>query len=157
MTNFLLFIAMIWKPHVTVAAVIEDRGRFLMVEEHIDDRRVYNQPAGHLEPGESLAEAVVRETLEETAWHFQPVAVVGLYRWQHPERARTYLRVAFSGQGLYQESGRQLDADIERSLWLSPAEIRNHSARLRSPLVLKSLDDYLAGAAYPLSLLADVE
>lgn len=148
---------MIWKPHVTVAAVIEDQGRFLMVEERIDGRRVYNQPAGHLEPGEGLAAAVIRETLEETAWHIRPVAVVGLYRWHHPQTDTTYLRVAFSGRGLFQETGRPLDTDIERTVWLAADEIREQAAKLRSPLVLRSIDDYLAGAAYSLDLLSDVQ
>ncbi len=148
---------MIWKPHVTVAAVIEDQGRFLLVEENIAGRQVYNQPAGHLEQGESLTHAVVRETLEETAWHFQPHSLVGLYRWHHPETDTTYLRFTFSGRGLFHESGRSLDPDIERTLWLSADDIRKQAACLRSPLVLKSIDDYLAGAAYSLDLLADVE
>jgi 8-oxo-dGTP pyrophosphatase MutT (NUDIX family) len=148
---------MIWKPRVTVAAVIEDTGRFLLVEERIAGKRVYNQPAGHLEPGESLTEAVVRETLEETAWHFQPAALVGLYRWYHSEADTTYLRVTFSGRGLFHEPGRQLDEDIEGTVWLTAGEIREQGGSLRSPLVLKSIDDYLAGAAYPLALLADVE
>jgi ADP-ribose pyrophosphatase YjhB (NUDIX family) len=148
---------MIWKPHVTVAAVIEDHSRFLLVEEHIAGKRVYNQPAGHLEQGESLTDAVVRETLEETAWHFRPAAVIGLYRWHHPETDRTYLRVAFSGHAVSHEAGRALDADIERTLWLTAGEIRKQSGKLRSPLVMKSIDDYLAGAAYSLELLADVE
>jgi ADP-ribose pyrophosphatase YjhB (NUDIX family) len=148
---------MIWKPHVTVAAVIEANGRFLLVEECIAGKQVYNQPAGHLEPGESLTDAVVRETLEETAWHFRPEALIGLYRWHHPETDSTYLRVTFSGRCLFHESGRQLDEDIERSVWLSAREIRAQAGNLRSPLVLKSIDDYLAGAAYPLALLADVE
>jgi 8-oxo-dGTP pyrophosphatase MutT (NUDIX family) len=148
---------MIWKPHVTVAAVIEDQGRFLMVEERIDGRRVYNQPAGHLEPGEGLAAAVIRETLEETAWHIRPVAVVGLYRWHQPQTDTTYLRVAFSGRGLFHETGRPLDTDIERSVWLAADEIREQAAKLRSPLVLRSIDDYLAGASYSLDLLSDVQ
>jgi 8-oxo-dGTP pyrophosphatase MutT (NUDIX family) len=148
---------MIWRPHVTVAAVIEDHGRFLLVEEHVAGQRVYNQPAGHLEQGESLVDAVVRETLEETAWHFRPVALIGLYRWHHPETDTTYLRVAFSGHGLGFEDGRPLDAGIERTLWMSANEIREQAGKLRSPLVLKSIDDYLAGAAYSLDLLADVE
>ena len=148
---------MIWKPHVTVAAVIEDNGRFLLVEEHIAGQRVYNQPAGHLEQGESLVDAVVRETLEETAWHFQPVALIGLYRWHQPETDTTYLRVAFSGRGLFHESGRPLDTDIERIVWMTEVEIREQAESLRSPLVLKSIDDYLAGAAYSLDLLADVD
>ena len=148
---------MIWKPRVTVAAVIEDHGHFLMVEECIGGKRVYNQPAGHLEQGESLVEAVVRETLEETAWHFQPVALIGVYRWLHSDTDTTYLRVTFSGHGLSHEPGRPLDEDIEGTVWLTAAEIREQGERLRSPLVLKSMDDYLAGIAYPLTLLADVE
>lgn len=147
----------IWKPRVTVAALLEQDGRFLIVEERVAGKLVYNQPAGHLEDGEGLVAAVVRETLEETAWHFQPETVTGIYRWRHPQRQETYLRVAFAGKGLYHDAGRELDADIERILWLTPEEIRARNGSLRSPLVLRCLDDYLAGNSASLALLGDVE
>jgi 8-oxo-dGTP pyrophosphatase MutT (NUDIX family) len=148
---------MIWTPHVTVAAVIEQDGRFLLVQERESGRTVLNQPAGHLEDGESLVTAVIRETLEETAWHFQPEAVIGIYRWRHPAKSTTYLRVTFAGPGLSHDIHRPLDEAIEDTLWLSIGEIRRESEMLRSPLVLKSIEDYLAGVRYPLSVLADVE
>ena len=147
----------IWKPHVTVAAVVEDRGRFLLVEERVDGRRVFNQPADHLEEGESLLQAVVRETLEETGRQFRPAAVVGLYRWQQPGKGDTYLRVTFSGQCGAREPDRQLDPDIEQALWMAPQEIRSQADSLRSPLVWRSIEDHLAGHAYPLSVLGDVD
>lgn len=142
---------------MTVAAVIENNGRFLLVEERVSGKRVYNQPAGHLEDGESLCAAVVRETLEETAWHFQPTAIIGIYRWRHPARGNTYLRVTFSGPCLYHEAGRVLDADIERTVWLSADEIRLQPQTLRSPMVIRSIDDYLSGISYPLNILADID
>jgi 8-oxo-dGTP pyrophosphatase MutT (NUDIX family) len=148
---------MIWTPHVTVAAVIEHGGRFLLVQERESGRTVFNQPAGHLEEGESLVSAVIRETLEETGWHFQPAALIGMYRWRHPGKGVTYLRAAFSGTGVSWDSDRTLDKAIERTLWLSLGEIRAQARMLRSPMVLKSIEDYLAGTRYPLSLLADVE
>jgi len=148
---------MIWTPHVTVAAVIEQHGRFLLVQERESGRAVLNQPAGHLEDGESLVTAVIRETLEETGWHFQPEAVIGIYRWRHPVKHITYLRVTFAGQGLRDDIDRTLDEAIEDTLWLSTGEIRRQSEMLRSPLVLKSIEDYLAGVRYPLSVLADIE
>ena len=146
----------IWKPHVTVAAVAEDQGCFLLVEEYIDGKVVLNQPAGHLEERENLLTAVIRETLEETAWHFRPEALVGLYRWRQPDRGSTYLRFTFCGSCTGHDPARPLDADIERALWLSPREIRQQEANLRSPMVLRSIEDYLAGHTYPLSLLNDV-
>jgi 8-oxo-dGTP pyrophosphatase MutT (NUDIX family) len=148
---------MIWTPHVTVAAVIEQDGRFLLVQERESGRTVFNQPAGHLEDGESLVTAVIRETLEETGWHFQPEAVIGMYRWRHPAKGVTYLRVTFAGSGLSHDADRPLDEAIEDTLWMSVGEIRRRSELLRSPLVLKSIEDYLAGARYPLSVLADIE
>jgi 8-oxo-dGTP pyrophosphatase MutT (NUDIX family) len=148
---------MIWTPHVTVAAVIEQDGRFLLVQERESGRTVLNQPAGHLEDGESLVQAVIRETLEETGWHFRPESVIGMYRWRHPVKGVTYLRVTFSGTGLSHDAGLPLDEVIEATLWMSVGEIRRQPDMLRSPLVLKSIEDYLAGARYPLSVLADID
>ena len=144
---------MIWKPDVTVAAVIEREGRFLMVEEYVGQSLVINQPAGHLEPNESLIEATIRETLEETAWRFEPEAVCGVYLWRHPERDVTYLRVAFAGRVTEQLQERSLDQGIQQALWLSRDELRQRSTELRSPLVLRCIDDYLSGNRYPLELL----
>jgi 8-oxo-dGTP pyrophosphatase MutT (NUDIX family) len=148
---------MIWTPHVTVAAVIEQHGHFLLVQERESGRTVLNQPAGHLEDGESLVAAVIRETLEETGWHFRPDAVIGMYRWRHPVKGVTYLRVTFAGPGLSHDADRPLDEAIENIHWMSVAEIRRQPEMLRNPLVLKSLEDYLAGVRYPLSVLTDIE
>lgn len=147
---------MIWKPHVTVAAVVESGSRFLLVQECINDQSVYNQPAGHLEDGESLVTAVIRETLEETGWHFEPESIIGLYRWQHPGKEKTYLRVAFAGRGVRHDEQRRLDPDIEEVLWMSVAEMRRQAGRLRSPMVLRTVEDYLAGRRFSLSLLSDL-
>ncbi|BAU48807.1 7,8-dihydro-8-oxoguanine-triphosphatase [Sulfurifustis variabilis] len=147
---------MIWKPNVTVAAVVERDGRFLLVEETADGRLVLNQPAGHLDEGESLIEAVVRETLEETAWHFRPEALVGIYRWPHPGRPVTYLRFAFAGRVVDHEPARRLDEGIAQAVWLTPEELRAASDRHRSPLVQRCVDDFLEGRRFPLGLLADL-
>lgn len=144
---------MIWTPRTTVAALIERDGRFLMVEENIGGQLQLNQPAGHLEDGESLIEAVIRETREETAWSFTPRALVGIYRWRHPLRAETYLRFAFCGEAIDHDATSTLDADIHRALWLSPDEIMARQAVLRSPLVLQCLQDYLSGQRYSLNIL----
>lgn len=148
---------MIWKPNVTVAAIVERDGQFLLVEEAATDGRlVLNQPAGHLDEGESLIEAVVRETLEETAWYFRPESLVGIYRWPYPAKTVTYLRFAFSGHVLRQDPERRLDDGIVQVAWLTPAELRAASDRHRSPLVQRCMDDYLAGRRFPLDLLTDL-
>lgn len=147
------------RPSVTVAAVIERGGRFLLVEEEDEGRVVYNQPAGHLEEHESLVEGCRREVLEESAWHFQPRELVGIYRWRKPDSAAgagvTYLRFAFCGDLGEHESGRRLDAGIVRAVWLDADEIRALRARHRSPLVLRCVEDYLAGRRYPLDALRE--
>ncbi len=148
---------MVWKPRVTVAAIAESEGRFLMVEEQINREQRFNQPAGHLEDGESLFDAVVRECLEETAWAFEPQALVGIYRWRHPASAETYLRVTFCGRCVQHYPNRSLDADITAVHWQSLEDIHERKAQLRSPLVLTALEDYQAGKRYPLALLVDVE
>ena len=138
---------------VTVAAMAEQEGRFLVVEEETDEGMRLNQPAGHLEPEESLIEAVVRETLEETAYRFVPRSLLGVYRWRHPAKGISYVRFAFVGEVTGPETGRALDAGILRALWLTPAELSAQAARHRSPLVQRCIQDYLAGRRFPLDLL----
>ena len=138
---------------VTVAAMAEREGRFLVVEEETDEGVRLNQPAGHLEPEESLIEAVVRETLEETAYRFVPRSLLGVYRWRHPAKGISYVRFAFVGEVTGPETGRALDAGILRALWLTPAELSAQAARHRSPLVQRCIQDYLAGRRFPLDLL----
>ena len=147
----------VWKPHVTVAAVIERDGRFLMVEESSAGEVVLNQPAGHWEAGETLPEACIRETLEECAHVFQPTHLVGIYRWRHPDSAITFLRFAYCGELRGEERGRALDPDILRAVWMTSDELRASSARHRSPLVERCLEDYLAGRRYPLDLVTHVD
>jgi NADH pyrophosphatase NudC (nudix superfamily) len=144
---------MIWKPNVTVAAVIERDGKFLLVEEETPQGVRFNQPAGHLEPNESLWAATVRETLEESAYHFVPRHLLGIYRWHAPESDTTYLRFAFTGDITGHEPNRALDEGILQAVWLTPDEIRANQARHRSPLILRCVEDYLAGKRYPLDLL----
>jgi 8-oxo-dGTP pyrophosphatase MutT (NUDIX family) len=143
----------IWKPNVTVAAVIEHDGRFLLVEEETERGVRFNQPAGHLEPGESLFTAVVRETLEESAYHLTPRTMVGIYQYCDPRTDITYLRFAFSGEITGPDGGRALDAGIIRAVWLTPSEIHACTERHRTPLVMRCVDDYLAGRNYPLDLI----
>jgi len=143
-----------WRPSVTVAAVIERNGRFLFVEEIADGRRVINQPAGHLDPGESLAAAVAREVLEETAHRFVPTGLVGIYRWRYDKEDVTFLRFAFCGRIEGVEEGRTLDKEIVALAWLTPTELAARRAEHRSPLVQQSVDDFLAGRSFPLEILS---
>lgn len=143
------------KLDLTVAAIAERDGRFLFVQERAARRIVLNQPAGHLEDGESLVEAVIRETREETARAFQPAALTGLYLWRGPG-GKTVLRVAFTGSVGEQDEGAALDRSIIRTVWLDRAQAGARSRELRSPLVLLCIDDYLRGVRYPLSLLSHV-
>ena len=147
---------MIWKPHATVAAIVEKDGKFLMVEEDVNGEIVYNQPAGHLEPEESLIDAVVRETQEETAWKFTPEALVGVYLWPQPNTDRTFLRFAFCGTCSDHQPEQELDEGILQALWVSKEELQN-SKKLRSPMVIKNIDDYLAGQRFPLDILTTVD
>jgi 8-oxo-dGTP pyrophosphatase MutT (NUDIX family) len=144
---------MVWKPDVTVAAVVERSGRFLLVEERIRGHLVLNQPAGHLEDGEALLDAVIRETLEETAWQFTPEALLGIYQWRSP-RGHTTLRIAFSGSVQAYDPARPLDPPIVTTHWLAHEEIVQRAARLRTPLVLRCIEDYLGGRRLPLDALA---
>ncbi len=137
-------------PAITVAAVTESEGRFLVVEERIDQRTVFNQPAGHVEHGESLLQAVVREVREETAWRFNPTTLVGIYRWANPRTGQATMRFAFSGTVDDHDPSQPLDPDILRTHWLSQAELVARSTRLRSPLVLRCIEDYRQGLRQPL-------
>jgi 8-oxo-dGTP pyrophosphatase MutT (NUDIX family) len=140
------------RPELTVAAVVKQHDRFLMIEEMVRDRAVFNQPAGHVEPGESLIEAVVRETREESAWDFVPDAITGIYLYTDKATARTYLRVVFTGQLLSHHAEQALDDGILRTLWLGRPDLLARRARLRSPLVLRSIDDFLAGHRLPVDM-----
>jgi 8-oxo-dGTP pyrophosphatase MutT (NUDIX family) len=142
-----------WQPDVTVATIVVSDGRLLMVEEHAGGRLVLNQPAGHLEPDESLVEAALRETLEETAWDVRLTAFVGAYQWKAPETGRHYLRFAFAAEPVTHHPDRSLDEGITRALWLTPGELQAEAARHRSPLVWRSASDFLAGRRQPLELL----
>ncbi len=150
-----------WKPSVTVAAIIERDGRYLLIEEHTPEGLRLNNPAGHLDPGESPAEGVVRETMEETTHRFLPTALVGIYlsRFQRTGREGaldedvTYLRFAFCGELGESVPGLSLDTGIVRTLWLTPEEIRSSVSRHRSPLVLRCMEDHLSGQRHPLALI----
>jgi 8-oxo-dGTP pyrophosphatase MutT (NUDIX family) len=133
--------------------VIERDGRFLLVEEETADGIRFNQPAGHLDAGESLVAACAREALEETAWGFTPTALIGVYLWPRPQADITYLRFAFCGELGEHDAGRSLDAGILRAVWMTPAEIEASRERHRSPLILQCVADYRAGRRYPLDLL----
>ena len=143
----------IWNPSVTVAAVMERGGRFCLVEEEVDGQLVYNQPAGHWERDETLADACAREALEETAHRFRPTHLLGVYRWHYAPKDVTFLRFAFIGDVLGEERGRALDKEIRRALWLTLDEIRALAPRHRSPLVLACIEDCLAGRRFPLDVL----
>lgn len=143
----------VWRPSATVAAVIERGGRFLLVEERIDGRLVLNQPAGHLDPGESLVAACRREVLEETAHRFEPSALIGIYRWYYAPQDVTFLRFCFRGE-LQGEEKRPLDKEIVRLHWLTPEELGARKADHRSPLVQKCVDDFLAGRSFSLDVLS---
>lgn len=144
-----------WKPSVTVAAVIENDGRFLLVEEHTPEGLRLNNPAGHLEPAESPEQGCVREVLEETAHAFTPSALVGVYlsRFQRGTDDITYLRFAFCGTLGAFDASRTLDTGIVRTVWMTADEIRQSTARHRSPLVLQCMEDYLKGQRFSLALI----
>ncbi|MBA2239447.1 MAG: NUDIX hydrolase [Lysobacter sp.] len=147
-----------WQPDVTVATVVVRDGRLLVVEESVGGQLVLNQPAGHLEPDESLVEAALRETLEETGWEVRLTAFIGAYQWKAPVRAdggggRHYLRFAFAAEPMLHDAQRTLDHGIVRALWLTPAELEAEHARHRSPLVWRAVTDFLAGRCHPLDLM----
>lgn len=140
----------IWKPNATVAAIVERDGQFLLVEETTSRGNRFNQPAGHLEDKETITQAVIRETLEETAYDFKPEALLGIYHWRHDHNATTYLRFAFIGSVTKHYPDQSLDDGILRALWMSIDEIREKQALMRSDQVLTCFEDYLAGKHYPL-------
>lgn len=144
-------------PHITVSAIIcDDRERYLLIEERVRDQLVLNQPAGHLDSGETLVEAVIRETFEESGWHFLPEALVGIYLYHSPFNQVTYQRVCFTGSVSGHEPDHPLDDGIERTLWLSYEELKQTQAQHRSSIVMRCIEDYQAGCRYPLSLLVNL-
>ncbi|HVW71184.1 MAG TPA: NUDIX hydrolase [Steroidobacteraceae bacterium] len=144
-------------PDITVAAVAETDGRFLVVEERINRRLVFNQPAGHVEKGETLFEAVIRETREETAWVFKPQALLGVYLWRNPASGRYTLRFAFTGSVKDHDAAQPLDRGIVCTHWLSQGQLMEREPRLRSPLVLRCIEDYLGGSRMPLEPVAQLD
>jgi 8-oxo-dGTP pyrophosphatase MutT (NUDIX family) len=144
-------------PDITVAAVTETDGRFLVVEERINRRLVFNQPAGHVERGETLLAAVVREVREETAWGFNPQALVGVYLWRNPSSGRSTMRFAFTGTVADHHAQQPLDRGIVCTHWLSRKDLVEREQRLRSPLVLKCIEDYLGGTRRPLETVGDLD
>jgi 8-oxo-dGTP pyrophosphatase MutT (NUDIX family) len=151
---------MTWKPHATVAAIIERDNKFLMVEEMIHGEKQFNQPAGHLDPDETLIDAVIRETREETAWLFTPEYITGIYQWQQPgtptNKHKTFLRVAFCGTCSDFDDTQELDDGIIQAIWKTRDELVHDKSKLRSPMIINCIDDYLADKRYPLDLLTHV-
>jgi 8-oxo-dGTP pyrophosphatase MutT (NUDIX family) len=144
------------RPRITVAAIVEDLGRFLCVEERTKDgRTVINQPAGHLERGETLSEAVIRETLEETGWQVRPTHVVGCYLWGPAAEGPSYFRIAYAASPVSHDPNAILDAVIERALWLTADELAQRGHSHRTPLVMRCVNDYLNGENYSLSLITE--
>ena len=141
-----------WMPHATVAAIVEDNGKFLLVEEITERGNRFNQPAGHLEDNETLIEAVIRETLEETAYSFKPESLLGVYHWKHEHNDTTYLRFAYIGSVSNHQPNMTLDEGIIRSVWMTADEMRSKAMLMRSPQVLSCVEDYLSGQRFPLSV-----
>ena len=144
-------------PDITVAAVTETDGRFLVVEERINRRLVFNQPAGHVEHGETLLAAVIREVREETAWGFEPQALLGVYLWRNPISGRSYMRFAFTGRVRDHDAAQPLDRGIVRTHWLSRHDLQEREPRLRSPLVMRCIEDYLGGTRLPLEPISNLD
>jgi len=144
---------MVWKPHVTVAAVIEKDNKFLLVEEHTNNGIAFNQPAGHLENGESIISAVMREVNEETAWKFEPESIISIQLWRKNPEFSSFLRICFTGKVHSYNAEQALDDEIIATHWLDREQIAEKKSQLRSPLVLTTIDAYLKGERYPLSLL----
>jgi len=146
--------AEIWRPHVTVACVVADGERYLMVEEEVNGRLAYNQPAGHLDDGETLVAAALRETLEETGWTVALQHLIGVHQWRSTEHGDAVVRFSFAARALSHDPGRPLDTDIRRALWLTRTEIAALGDRLRSPMILQSIDLWLGGQRLPLDILS---
>jgi 8-oxo-dGTP pyrophosphatase MutT (NUDIX family) len=144
-------------PDITVAAVTETDGRFLVVEERINRRLVFNQPAGHVERGETLLDAVIREVREETAWGFEPKLLLGVYLWRNPASGRATMRFAFTGTVMDHHAQQPLDRGIVCTHWLSKADLMQREPQLRSPLVLRCVEDYLGGTRMPLESVARLD
>lgn len=142
-----------WQPDVTVATLVVRDGCLLCVEESVQGRVVINQPAGHLEPDETLIAAACRETLEETGWEVEPTAFVGAYQWKAPETGRHYLRIAIAATPIKHHAERVLDEGILRAIWLPPSELLARREEHRSPLVWRAAEDFLAGRLFPLHAL----
>lgn len=143
-----------WHPHVVVAAIVERDNKFLLVEEHTAEGLRLNQPAGHWERNETLLDAVRREALEETAHHIEPLALLGCYTTRHQQRDITYLRFAYVCSVTGFDAGRALDTGIVRAVWLTPEELAAHPTPHRSPLVMRCVQDYLAGRRFPLDFVS---
>jgi 8-oxo-dGTP pyrophosphatase MutT (NUDIX family) len=143
---------MTWAPHVTVATIVVRDDRYLMVYEEADGKKVYNQPAGHLDPDETLQEAALRETLEETGWAVKLTGVVGVNLYTAPSNGVTYLRTTFIAEPLEHDTQRPLDTGIIEAVWLTLDELRARRDQLRSPMTLQILEDYLAGRRFPLEV-----
>ena len=141
-----------FKPNTTVAAIVEQNGKFLLVEEQTDRGNRYNQPAGHLENNETLIQAVIRETMEESAYEFTPEALLGIYHWKHEHNDTTYLRFAFIGKVGVHYSMQELDDGIVQAVWMDIDEMRDKANLMRSPQVLTCVEDYLTGKRYPLQV-----
>ena len=142
-----------WKPSTTVAAVIARDDRFLVVEEPRDGKVVFNQPAGHMEDNESLIEAIIREVKEETAWDFTPEFITGIYQWKHPHHGKTYMRTTFTGTVRNHDPDQVLYDGILSAPWKTLEELKQPDVLLRSPMVVRCIEDYLDGARYPLNML----
>lgn len=142
-----------WQPHIVVAAVVEREGRYLLVEEFINDELRINQPAGHWERGETLIEGVKREALEETAWDIEPTGFLGVYAWQPKSLPYPFVRFAFVANAIRHHPERKLDEGILRAIWLTPDELRAGSELHRGPSVMACIEDFSAGRVYPLSLI----
>jgi len=138
-------------PHITVATIVEHAGKFLMVKENSGGRLVYNQPAGHVEVKESLLDAAIRETLEETAWRVNLEKLLGIYQYTSPDNGITYIRHCFIAKAIEPRTERDLDEDIAEAVWVSLEELEQRESEMRSPLVLEVIRDYLKGVSYPLS------
>jgi 8-oxo-dGTP pyrophosphatase MutT (NUDIX family) len=145
-----------FKPNTTVAAIIEQNGKFLLVEEKTERGNRYNQPAGHLEDNETLIEAVIRETMEEAAYEFMPEFLLGVYQWKHTLNDTTYLRVAFIGKAGKHYPMQELDDGIVQTVWMSIDEMRDKASVMRSPQVLTCVEDYLAGKSFPLEVITNL-